>query len=98
MAQGDPINRFTDADEEPTEILMPIEGYEKQKLVSLREAVAQIELPIYNFVTMVKAAERDSKNPSDVLTCDESASVRLYTMKLFEGHDSFDTLFSDKDQ
>jgi hypothetical protein len=29
MAQGDSINHFTDADEEPTEILMPIEGYEK---------------------------------------------------------------------
>ena len=30
MAQDDAFNRFTDADEEPTEILMPIEGYEKK--------------------------------------------------------------------
>ena len=45
---------------------------------------------------MVEEAKLVSKDPSDGLTCDESASVRLYTMKSFEGHDSFYTLLNEK--
>jgi hypothetical protein len=96
MALRIPIDRFTDADREPTKTLMPIEGYEKMPLVSLKEAVSSIDTSIHNLKTMIWTAERNSENPSDGLTSDESASIHLYTMEWPEGHESFYKLLNQK--
>ncbi|CAF5067806.1 unnamed protein product, partial [Rotaria sp. Silwood1] len=39
MSKNSTIDRYLDAGEEPTQTLLPIEGYEKKPLVSLEEAV-----------------------------------------------------------
>jgi hypothetical protein len=96
MAQGNAISRFIDAGKEPTKTLIPIEGYEKKLLVSLKEAVATIETPIHNLKTMIWTAERNCDDPLDGLTTDESASIHLYTMEWPEDHDSFYTLLNQK--
>jgi hypothetical protein len=96
MAQGNVVKRFLDAGKEPTKTLTPIDGYEKKALVSLEEAVASIETPIHNLKTMVWTAKRNSEEPSDGLTSDESASVHLYTMEWPEDHQSFYALFNEK--
>jgi hypothetical protein len=96
MAQRIPIDRFTDADREPAKTLTPIEGYEKMPLVSLKQAVTAIDTPIHNLKTMIWTAERNSENPSDGLTSDESASIHLYTMEWPEGHESVYQLLNQK--
>ncbi|CAF4043775.1 unnamed protein product, partial [Rotaria sp. Silwood1] len=96
MAESNVVNRFLDAGQEPTKTLTPIEGYEKKSLVSLEEAVTQIEPPIYNLKTMVWSAKRNSRNPSDNLTPDESASIHLYTMEWPETHQSIYFLLNQK--
>ena len=90
MAEVNLATRFSDGGEEPTATLPPLEGYEKKELVSLEEAVKPIDIPVYNLGGMVWAAKRNSQKPSDNLTSDESASIRLYTMECSsEDHDSF---------
>jgi hypothetical protein len=96
MAHGNIMSRFTDADKEPTITLTPLEGYEKKPLVSLKEAVAPIETPIHNLAAMIWTAERNSADPSDGLTPDESASIHLYTMEWPQDHDNFHTLLNQK--
>ncbi|CAF3675920.1 unnamed protein product [Rotaria sordida] len=96
MSQGKIINRFIDADKEPTKTLTPIEGYEKKDLVPVENAMAEIEPPIHNLRTMVWTAKRNSRNPSDGLTSDESASIHLYTLEWPEIHQSVYTLLNEK--
>jgi hypothetical protein len=96
MAQGNVASRFLDAAEEPSKTLTPIDGYEKKPLVSLDEAVTQIVPPLHNLSSMVWAANRNSRNPSDGLTSDESASIHLYTMDWPEAHQSVYTLLNKK--
>jgi len=96
MAQGNVIGRFIDAANEPTKTLTPIEGYERKPLVSLKEAVVPIDTPIHNLKTMVWTAERNSEDPADGLTSDESASIHLYTMEWPEDHTSFYSLLNQK--
>jgi hypothetical protein len=45
---------------------------------------------------MVWTAERNSEDPSDGLTSDESASIHLYTMEWPKGHESFYKLLNEK--
>ena len=73
--------RFTDADKEPTRTLTPLKGYEKCELVSLEQAVNHIEPPIEDIDGMVWTAKRNSRNPTDGLTSDESAAIHLYTLE-----------------
>ncbi|CAF4839605.1 unnamed protein product, partial [Rotaria sp. Silwood1] len=96
MSQGKIINRFIDADKEPTKTLTPIEGYEKKDLVSVENAMVEIEPPIHNLKTMVWTAKRNSRNPLDGLTSDESASIHLYTLEWPEAHQSVYTLLNEK--
>jgi hypothetical protein len=97
MAKKNVIERFTDVGKEPHKTLSPIEGYEKVPLVSLKDAVTAIKQPIHDLERMVWAAERDSKNPLDSLTSDESAAIRLYTMERSnQDQESFYTLFNRK--
>ena len=96
MAHSKVINRFIDADKEPTKTLTPIEGYEKKKLVSLEDALSEIEPPIHNLKSMIWTAKRNSRSPSDGLTTDESASIHLYTLEWPETHQSIYTLLNEK--
>ena len=90
MAEMKLTTRFSDLGEEPTTTLQPLEGYEKKELVSLEEAVKSIDIPIHNLDSMVWTAKRNSRNPPDNLTSDESAAIRLYTMEWSsEDHKSF---------
>ena len=74
--------RVLDIDTEPHRMLMPIQGYEKEPLVSIEEAVE----PIVRYVPKVKqmayvAKMRCNNHPADELSLDESASVMLYSME-----------------
>ena len=74
--------RIADLDEDPSAILIPIQGYEKKPLVSLEEAVQ----PLVEFVPEVQAMThlakmKCKKPPSDNLSIDESAAVMLYSME-----------------
>jgi hypothetical protein len=74
--------RLLDIDRESCEMLMPIQGYEKQPLVSLEEAVE----PILSLVPDVKrmafvAKMKCKKVPANNLSKDESASILLYSME-----------------
>ncbi|CAF2998810.1 unnamed protein product, partial [Rotaria sp. Silwood2] len=96
MPHGNAAKRFLDAGEEPTKTLTPLKGYEKKDLTSLEESVKSIEVPIHDRDAMVWAAKRNSHNPSDGLSSDESASICLYTMEWPDGYDSFYTLLNKK--
>ena len=63
--------RFSDIAGESGKILTPIQGYEKQPLVSLEQAVKRT-----TFVVKMKCA----KSPANNLSIDESASIILYSM------------------
>src|ERR1700722_6817812 len=74
--------RYSDFDEDPSTMLMPIQGYEKKPLVILEEAVE----PLVEFVPDVKAMTyvaktRCKKSPADDLSIDESAAIMLYSME-----------------
>ncbi|CAF0810886.1 unnamed protein product, partial [Didymodactylos carnosus] len=96
MAYGSVVDRFLDAEEEPSQTLIPIQGYEKAPLVSLEEAVEPIQTLIPNLDSMVKTAKRNSRKPSDDLTPDESAAIHLYTMQWPKPHPSLYTLLNKK--
>ena len=67
--------------DEPKQMLQPITGYAHEPLLSLEEACE----PLLNIVPRLPAymwvAKQNSKNPTDGLTQDESAAIRLYTME-----------------
>ena len=87
-------HRFFDADEEPTENLAPIKGYESSRLVSLKEAVKPIKSLLPDLDSMVEIALRNCREPKDGLTQDESASIHIYTMQWPEPHPSLFTLLN----
>jgi hypothetical protein len=96
MAYSQVIERFIDAGKEPTKTLTPIHGYEKSDLVSLEKAVAEIKPPINKLNEMVWTAKRNSRNPKDNLTPDESASIHLYTLEWAETDQSIYSLLNEK--
>jgi len=74
--------RFLNVAEESGEIMTPIQGYEKQPLVSLEKAIE----PIISYVPDVKrmaytAKVKCGKPPANNLSIDESASILLYSME-----------------
>lgn len=75
------IQRFTDVTAGKYESLPPITGYEKQPLVSLEDAVAQLRSMLPGIDRKACAAKLKCKNPADGLTPDQSASIMLYTME-----------------
>ena len=90
MSEVTAATRFSDVGDEPTRTLPPLEGYEKKELVSLEEAVKSIDPMIHDLDRMVWTAKRNSREPPDNLTPDESAAIRLYTMEWSsDEHDSF---------
>ena len=72
-------DRFLDAGTEPKRALMPIEGYENEPLVSLEEAVITIKHIFRNLKSKVKTGLRNSRQPKDGLSSDESAAIQLCT-------------------
>jgi hypothetical protein len=71
-----------DIDREPKTMLLPIQGYEKKSLVSLKKAVE----PLLSIVPDVKrmayvAKMKCNKQPADNLSIDESVSIILYSME-----------------
>jgi hypothetical protein len=73
--------RLLDIGQEPRDMLMPIQGYENQPLVSLEQAIE----PIVTLVPDVKrmafvAKTKCKKPPANNLSVDESASIILYLM------------------
>lgn len=75
--------RVNDLPEEPERILLPIEGYEKARLMSLDEAVKPL-IPLFpegDLQSKVWVVKELCKNPDDGLSQDESASIMLYTIE-----------------
>ncbi|CAF1055456.1 unnamed protein product [Adineta steineri] len=73
--------RILDIAEESGHILTPIQGYDKQPLVTLEQAIE----PIIPFVPDIKrmafiAKVKCGKSPANDLSIDESASIILYSM------------------
>ena len=74
-------SRFLDANQEPTKMLQPIEGYNRSPLVSLENAVESIIPFCPDVQRRVYIAKENCREPADGLTCDESAAIHLYTME-----------------
>ena len=74
-------SRFLDANQEPTKMLQPIEGYNRSPLVSLEIAVEPIIPFCPDVQRRVYIAKTNCTEPADGLTCDESAAIYLYTME-----------------
>ncbi|CAF2903673.1 unnamed protein product [Rotaria sp. Silwood2] len=76
-------------DSEGCQTLNPIIGYAQEPLLPLADACASLADIIYDIFTYVTVAlENTPKYPADGLTRDESASIRLYTMKWPDAHES----------
>ena len=75
------IHRFSDVAGEPCTMLTPIKGFSNYPLVSLEEAVEPLISIVHDVKTRASIAKDGSKNPSDDLSSDESASIALYTME-----------------
>jgi hypothetical protein len=73
--------RFADMVEEPRKMLIPIKGYETVPLVSLEEAVKPLVPFVSDVCRMTWTAMERCEEPADGLTCDESASIMLYSME-----------------
>ena len=87
-------SRFLDASDEPMQDLLPIEGYEKNKLLPLEKAAEPLIPHIHDLSTKVWVAKRNSVNHSNGLTPDESASIHLYTMQWPKPHVSLYTMLN----
>jgi hypothetical protein len=71
-----------DVRDEPTQMLQPISGYDKEPLLSLEDACKPLEDIIDDELNQnITIAKMNSKKPSDGLTQDESAAIHLYTME-----------------
>ncbi|CAF1264646.1 unnamed protein product [Adineta ricciae] len=82
------IDRFIDADKEPTRPRMPIEGYENKPLVSVEDSIQRIKDFVHDLDRIVWLAKRDLVAPTDGLTIDESAAIRLYTLQWCQPYES----------
>jgi hypothetical protein len=61
--------------------LLPIEGYENIPLIPLEFAVEPLMTLLPSIQTYVSIAKEKCSNPADGLTCDQSASIMLCTMR-----------------
>ena len=70
-------------------MLTPLEGYAKEPLVSLEEAVYPLKNMFCDDIhRYVYIAKQNVHKPADNLTCDESASIHLYSMQWSAPEDS----------
>ncbi|CAF1436608.1 unnamed protein product [Rotaria sordida] len=87
--------RFLDADKERLILSLPLEGYAKKPLVSLKEAVARVANMVHGVEKRVWIAMERSQSPPDGLEQNESAAVRLYTAEWDDGYDSLYKLLNE---
>ncbi|CAF1295874.1 unnamed protein product [Didymodactylos carnosus] len=73
--------RYFDLAQELTKMLLPIEGYEQSPLLQLEEAVEPLTKIVDDLQRRVYISKLNCKNPTNGLTQDESASIRLYTLE-----------------
>jgi hypothetical protein len=78
-----PINRryLLSIGDDPTKVLEPIWGYASEPLLSLEEACKPLHNIVSRLAPHIWVALENSKTPSDNLTQNESAAIRLYTME-----------------
>ncbi|CAF4958711.1 unnamed protein product, partial [Rotaria sp. Silwood1] len=74
-------HRVSDMIEEPNRMMLPIEGYAQQPLVSLEKAIAPLIFIVPDIERKTWLAIENSKTPADGLTSGESASIILYSME-----------------
>ncbi|CAF3933683.1 unnamed protein product [Rotaria sordida] len=72
-------HRVSDMIEEPNRMMLPIEGYEQQPLVSLEKAIVPLISIVPDIERKAWLAKENSKTPVNGLTLDESASIMLYS-------------------
>ncbi|CAF1383972.1 unnamed protein product [Rotaria magnacalcarata] len=77
----EPSTYLVSAGDKPNQILKPIKGFASEPLVSLEEACQPLLGIIPRLKHYVNDAKKNSKNPANNLTQDESAAIRLYTMQ-----------------
>lgn len=74
------MQRISDIEKEPQQMLAPIQGYDRMPLMSLEEAVQPLVSILPDIQDYAYTAKEKCKEPADGLTRDESASIVLYTM------------------
>jgi hypothetical protein len=74
--------------DEPKQLLQAIKGYEGEPLVSLERACEPLHEIIDELDRNIFIAKKNSEQPADGLTQDESASIHLYTMEWVVSRDS----------
>ena len=83
------MQRMSDFTSEPKRVLPPIKGYENQLLVTLEQSVESLHSIVSDVEQMVWTVKQNCENPCDGLTCDESASIMLYTLEWISTESSF---------
>ncbi|CAF1242158.1 unnamed protein product [Didymodactylos carnosus] len=74
--------RYSDIQNEPKKMLLPVAGYQNMPLISLELAVKPLEHLMPQIQQHVWIAKQNCQEPTaDGLTEDESASIQLYTME-----------------
>ena len=91
MAGSKPINHRLVANirGEPTQMLKPISGYEREDLVSIEEACKPLEKVLdHELKQNISIAKMNSTERKYGLTQDEAAAIHLYTMEWDERENS----------
>jgi hypothetical protein len=74
---------------EPTQMLKPISGYEREALLTIEEACKPLEdILDHELKQNISIAKMNSTEPKNGLTPDESAAIHLYTMEWDERENS----------
>ncbi|CAF1436813.1 unnamed protein product [Rotaria sp. Silwood1] len=77
-------HRFTSSDDliGTKQMLMPLEGYETEPIVSLEKSIESL-VDLFNddIHRYVYIAKQNTRTPKDSLTSDESAAIQLYSMQ-----------------
>ena len=82
--------RVADVVNEPNKLLLPIDGYQNQPLVTLEKAIEPI-LHLFDQERLkikVKTAKERCQHPADGLSVDESAAIMFYTFEDVEREQS----------
>lgn len=88
------MQRFTDANAEPRQMLPPIQGYESMPIVSLAQAVDPLVSLIPDVHQMIKRVLKTRGTPANQLTTDESGSIMLYSLEWEPREKSFYHIFN----
>ncbi|CAF0974137.1 unnamed protein product [Didymodactylos carnosus] len=82
--------RYIDVYENPSKLLLPINGYQDYPLVTLEEAIAPVQCNLdKEIMVQIYIAKQNCRKPMDGLTQDESAAIHLYSFGSNNVHQSF---------